>query len=120
MNLPTGHREVAKIQFQHARKLDRGNPNKGNLGSDFGRFGFKFWDHVHAADARNAVRSGKLEELNLWRNAIAHQDWQGVGGDPALRLVRVNGWRMALNALAPAFDRVMREQVRVIRGTPPW
>ena len=119
-DVPADLRSVVRLQFRHARKLDRGNPNKGNLGSDFGRFGVSFWDEVHAVDLRNAARGGKLDRLNLWRNAIAHQDWSQVGGDPSLRLAGVNGWRNAVHALAPAFDRVMRERLHVIRGVPGW
>jgi hypothetical protein len=30
---------------------------------------------VKILDVRNASRQDRLEELNLWRNAIAHQDF---------------------------------------------
>src|SRR5947208_1008605 len=56
------------------RKLDHGNPNVGNLGADFNRFGLQIWSAVDADHARNPQRKLALEELNEWRNAVAHQD----------------------------------------------
>jgi hypothetical protein len=52
------------------RKLDTGNPNRGNIGSDFNRLGLSFWDIVD--HPRNPQRGRVLETLNRWRNAIAH------------------------------------------------
>src|SRR4051812_22747010 len=60
------------------RKLDKGNPNPGNIGPDFNRLGIPFWPSVLSHDRRNERRRNQLEELNAWRNAIAHQDF-----DPA-------------------------------------
>src|SRR5690242_4398976 len=60
------------------RKLDRGNANAGNIGADFARLGMTFWPDVHRLDQRHQARQALLEELNAWRNAIAHQDF-----DPA-------------------------------------
>ena len=62
------------------RKLDSGNPNPGNLGSDFNRFGLEFWDAVDQLDVRNPDRRGELQELNVMRNAIAHHDSQDPCG----------------------------------------
>ncbi len=42
------------------RKLDSGNPNPGNLGSDFNRFGLDFWAVVDRLDVRNPDRRGAL------------------------------------------------------------
>ena len=68
------------------RKLDKGNPNPGNIGADFNRFGLPFWDEVRKVDARNQDRQNRLGELNEWRNAIAHQDFKAAAlsqGPPA-------------------------------------
>jgi hypothetical protein len=54
------------------RKLDSGNPNSGNIGADFNRFGIAFWPAVDADSARTPARRLALEALNRWRNAIAH------------------------------------------------
>ncbi len=119
-DLPIQRQALLRIQFLHGVKLNHGNPNPGNLGADFGRFGFRFWDAVKALDARNEARRDKLERLNLWRNAIAHQDWEKVGGDPRLGLTDIRQWRSALNALGGDFDRILRDRVGVLSGSRPW
>ena len=65
---------VVVASLVQGRKLDQGNPNPGNLGSDFGRLGLHFWPAVGVRDRRNAGRQVQLETLNKWRNAIAHGD----------------------------------------------
>jgi RiboL-PSP-HEPN len=104
------------------RKLDRGNPNPGNVGSDFGRLGIRFWREVNKVDGRNPARQALLEELNAWRNAIAHQDFAGVttAGTMTLTLQQVRRWRRACEALAVAFDAVMHAHILGLTGTPPW
>src|SRR5947209_15428211 len=39
---PADLRAVLQTQFLWGRTLDKGNPNPGNIGSDFGRFGLNF------------------------------------------------------------------------------
>jgi hypothetical protein len=60
--------------------------------------------------------------LNLWRNAIAHQDFDptALGGSTALRLAKVRGWRGAGNGLADSFDDVMRRFLLGLTGASPW
>ena len=115
-------RNVLRIEFTFSRKLDKGNPNPGNIGSDFTRLGLlSFWSDVQSDDARNRDRQSKLECLGDWRNAIAHQDF-----DPSqsltpstLTLPTVRRWRRACNALAVSFDRVAARHLRTI-GCSPW
>jgi RiboL-PSP-HEPN len=104
------------------RKLKIGNPNPGNIGEDFNRFGLSFWDEVKNLDPRNQARQNRLEELNTWRNAIAHQDFDParLGGTTALRLHQVREWRNACNQLANAFDEVLRSHLEVVNGVSPW
>jgi hypothetical protein len=104
------------------RKLDRGNPNPGNIGADFARLGLGFWAVVAPADARNPARKAQLEELNLWRNAVAHQDFDPVvlGGSTTLHLARVRSWRSACNGLAESFDEGIRRFILALTGTSPW
>lgn len=104
-----------------ARKLDRGNPNPGNVGADFTRLGLSFWDHVRRGHARNKDRQTKLEELSEWRNAIAHQDFDPSKLKPvSLTLPVIKGWRSACNGLALSFDRVMADHIASIAGASPW
>lgn len=117
--IPPALRDVLFDGFRLHRRLDTGNPNPGNLGADFGRFGLAFWQDVYAYDSRNNVRRQMLEQLNDWRNAIAHQDFTRVGGT-TLHLHQVRRWRTACTGLARSFDRVMQAELTRIIGLPPW
>ena len=106
-----------------ARKLDTGNPNSGNLGSDFNRLGLSFWPAVDGDHPRNPRRRGALERLNRWRNAIAHSAFapdMHRGGRPSLHLSEVQDWRRACDGLARSFDNVMRAHVLSVTGTALW
>lgn len=104
------------------RALDRGNPTPANIGADFNRFAFLFWDAVDSLDMRHPQRRSALDELNLWRNAIAHQDFDPakLGGTTTLRLDQVRGWRSVCQVLSGAFDLVMSNQLQSLTGTLPW
>ena len=105
------------------RKLDTSNPNPSNIGSDFNRFGFLFWPAVDADHLRNSQRRVALENLNRWRNAIAHSAFTPVmvrGGRPSLQLSEVQNWRRACDGLARSFDAVMRAHLLSVTGTAPW
>jgi len=119
---PPSLRPVVRARFLDGRKLDRGNPNPGNLGSDFGRLGFGFWDAVKNRNPQNQNRRNNLEKLSVWRNAIAHQDFTPATLDPPppLRLSTVRNWRSACNGLATEFDRVLGAQLMSLVGTAPW
>src|SRR5262249_27097222 len=109
--------------LQFARKLDTGNPNPGNIGSDFNRFDFSFWPAVDADHPRNPQRRLALEDLNRWRNAIAHSAFTPAmyrGGRPSLPLSQVQDWRRACDGLARSFDNVMRAQLLSVTGAAPW
>lgn len=103
------------------RKLDRGNPHPGHLGEDFKRFGVGFWDEVRTLDARNRLCQNRLEELNHWRNAVAHQDFDPakLGARP-LHLGTIRRWRRVCDRLATAFDEVMRRHLQRINAASPW
>ncbi|HEX4793914.1 MAG TPA: hypothetical protein VH370_08990 [Humisphaera sp.] len=109
-----------RIEFVWNRTLDRGNPHPGGIGSDFNRLGIQFWPNVTHRDARNVRRSKLLQELIDWRNAIAHQDFNPVGGNPTLHLTQVRAWRRAVGALAADFDQTMYDYLLVLLGSAPW
>jgi hypothetical protein len=105
------------------RKLARGNPNAGNIGSDFDRFMVNFWPLVLVHRPQNPARRARLEELNEWRNAIAHQDFAPTmlrAGRLQLALARVQAWRADCDGLAESFDDVMRAFIQSRTGTAPW
>jgi hypothetical protein len=107
------------------RKLDHGNANPGNIGSDFGLFGMGFWADVRAHHASNMGRQAHLEKLNGWRNAIAHQNFVkapalDAAGRKTLRKADVTRWRDACGHLATSFDAVVATHVGGLVGTAPW
>jgi hypothetical protein len=105
------------------RKMDTGNPNPGNIGSDFNRLGLLFWPAVQADHPRNPQRRRVLETLNRWRNAIAHNAFAPdmyKGSRPSLHLAEVQDWRRACDGLARSFDNVMRAHLLSATGTAPW
>ncbi len=115
--------EMLRRNLLFARKIDRGNPNPGNLGSDFNRFNVAFWPLVERHRPQNVARKMALEELNDWRNAIAHQDFPASmlkAGRPSLTLVQVQTWRKACDGLARSFDDVLRSHLRTLTGAVPW
>jgi hypothetical protein len=107
------------------RKLDRGNPTPGNLGSDFGRLGMTFWPDVHALHRHNAQRAKRLELMGHWRNAIAHQDFAGnarhLGSRTEITLHDVRQFRSACSGLALAFDSAVLAHIKAVAGaTSGW
>jgi len=114
---------VLDINLAFNRQLDRGNAQPATLGADFNRFDFEFWTVVKATDARNEARQRKLEELNAWRNAIAHHDIDTRRADlhpHEVTLAACRTWRGALNGLARSFDRVLSDRLQTLIGTHPW
>src|SRR5262245_31963645 len=78
---------------------------------------------VEAHRPQNPARRAALEELNTWRNAIAHQDFPAAllrAGRPSLTLAQVQAWRRACDGLARSFDDVLRNHLQTLTGTLPW
>lgn len=112
---------ILRPALTQSRKLDKGNPNPGNIGADFNRFGVEFWDAVNSASGNKPLWKIGIEQLNHWRNAIAHQDFNpDVLGDNSLRLAQVRAWRTACSRLARRFDFVMNRQLFILLGNCPW
>jgi hypothetical protein len=114
---------VLATNLSFGRQLDHGNAQPSALGADFGRLRLEFWAVVKAADTRNTARQRKLEELNDWRNAIAHHDIERHRADlnpHTVTLAACNTWHSALNGLAESFDRVLADHLERLLGTRPW
>jgi hypothetical protein len=113
---------MLRIRLTEGRQLDAKNAQPSSIGADFGRLQMDFWPLVLARDRRNADRRAALEELNRWRNAIAHHDFDPaeLGGRTAARLVDVRRFRAACDALAVEFDLTIRDHLAAILRTPPW
>ena len=118
---PPGLQTAVRAFLILNRKLDSGNPSPSNIGSDYNRLGLLFWPGLNALDSRTRSRQEHLEELNKWRNAIAHQDFDpSVLGSAALQLRRVRKWQSACVGLAGSFDEVMRSYIQSVIGQSPW
>jgi hypothetical protein len=119
---PRALHSILQTRMLESRKLDVGNPNPGNLGSDFGRLGIDFWPALTALDSKNVFRRKQLEQLNARRNAIAHQDFDPakLGGIIQLRLSHVRRWRSVCEALARSLDEALRRHLQGVLGTSPW
>jgi hypothetical protein len=119
---PLPMRIMLQRQLMERRKLDAGNPNPGNIGSDFDRFELSFWPAVLGLDPQNKARQALLVAMNGWRNAVAHQDFTkpALGGRDQLTLTEVRRWRNACEQLAVDFDGVMYHYLSSITGTSPW
>ncbi len=107
------------------RRLDHGNANPSNLQEDFSRFGFDFLAAVKARDQRNDARLAKLEDLNGWRNAIAHHDIEAKLTEGKLEPSRIQlrtcrSWRSALKELAITFDEVLADQCENLGRLRLW
>jgi hypothetical protein len=119
------YRPMLRLALTSARKLDRQNANSGNLGHDFGLFGFRFWAAVDALGPRYPARRRRLDQVNAWRNAIAHQDLDRLADDPLTAGTRPDLptfriWRRSLDQLAGGIDRAMSTEVGDITGDLPW
>lgn len=119
---PASVGQILRSTLTERRKLDAGNPNPGNIGSDFGRFGIAFWDEVRRRNPRNGERQEQLESLMRWRNAIAHQDFShaALNRRQHVTITEVRTWRRACAMLALDFDVVMSAHLMKITGRKPW
>jgi hypothetical protein len=119
---PLALQDMLRSQCVWGRKLDTGNANPGNLGSDFNRFQFNFWSEVLDLDPLHEMRRNRLETFNTWRNAIAHHNYDPtrLGGTTTLTILQVQEWRGDCNALASAFDAVTHKHLLSTTGVPPW
>ena len=108
------------------RFFDRGNAQPSSLAKDFRRFKMELWTDVENRSPKNKLRKKNLEQLNVWRNAVAHQDFgfdQGELkkiGKTKLNLRFVRRWRGTCNALAAQFDAALQDHLRTIVGASPW
>jgi hypothetical protein len=111
-----------RLELARGRQLDRGNAQPSSIGADFGRFGMRFWDDLKKIDHTSANWRNDLETLNVWRNAIVHQDFTSpsLGGIIGLQLRQVRQWRNSCRRLAMAMDEVVRQHMHGLTGSSPW
>jgi len=123
---PTSYRTMLRVAFTDRRSLDRGNASVETIGSDFARFDFDIWGTAAAASPLTSTRRLRLNQLNTWRNAIAHQDFvftakqQTRLQETSLTLASARRWRGACNGLASTFDQIVAAHLTAVTGTRPW
>ncbi|MBA4017784.1 MAG: hypothetical protein C0483_11470 [Pirellula sp.] len=119
---PASVRIGLRVELLKGRKLETGNPNPGNIGNDFNRLGLTLWDSMVALDAGTTARKATLELMNVWRNAIGHQDFdkQELNNRTTLSLPTVNSFRLACEGLATTMDNVMRAHLQALFAVAPW
>lgn len=114
---------VLDANLSFARRLDRSNAQPATLATDFNRLDIELWSAVQAVDAASAARRRELEELNAWRNAIAHHDIEGRRHSlvpQEVTLAACRSWRSAVEGLAQAFDMIVADRLRALVGSQPW
>jgi hypothetical protein len=120
--VPPSFQRMVGAEFSLFRQLDRGNANPNTLRADFNRFDLDLWPAVDALNPRGPLLRRLLEEMNAWRNAIAHSDFDPVrlGGTMSLPIRRVRRWRSACHRLARCLDRVLGDRLQQLTGVRPW
>src|SRR5262249_12538920 len=96
---PPYMRPIVRKNLLWRRKLDRGNATFDNIREDFNRLRIEFGLEVDLYDPPPKPLRGQLQELNDWRNAIAHQDFSRFEGSARLQLTQVRRWRIACGQL---------------------
>jgi hypothetical protein len=122
---PAEYRPTLNLALRTGRRLNAQSAQPASLGSDFGRFGFDFWPAVQALGPSYVARRRRLEQVAVWRNAIAHQDFRRLPTDASTAGTRadlptVRTWHRALDQLAGGIDRVMHREIARITGGQPW
>jgi len=100
--------DLVSASLLFSRQLDRGNATAGSIGADFSRLGLAVWDLLQMRSPRTIERRRHLDQLNIWRNAIAHQDFAlgaqatATVGTSRRTLVWARKWRASCVGLAHA------------------
>lgn len=108
------------------RKLDSGNAHDGAIGPDFNRLGLAFLQEVDRHNRLNPRRRRSLNQLNAWRNAIVHQDFnfktevKTLIGSTQPTLPYVRRWRRNCDLLAKEFDEVVGTYLASVVQHPIW
>ena len=115
---------VTRSAFITGRSLDKGNPNWGNLCSDFKRIGLTLADSLETAYPRSyndwITSVGRLMEA---RNAIAHGNEKEILAcrqTQPLTLRTFRQWRGRLMRLAVSVDGLVGAHLNSLTGVKAW
>lgn len=117
---------IATVFAQHAatgRFLDKGNPSRSSLGSDFARLGLTLMDDLKAR-THGPKRLDRLDAALDMRNGIAHGDASKVAtaeaAGAAATLPAYRRHRRALNGLSVDMTAVAAHHLHTLPGAAPW
>ena len=108
------------------RRLDRGNAHAAALSDDFRWLGSHLWTELVGMDRRNGRRRTRLDQLNVWRNAIAHQALPlreahaATAADTARTFRCARLWRANCSTLALQLDRFVKKRLNIMLRIRPW
>ena len=117
---------VLDALLHERRHLDRGNASASALAADFRRLGMNVWEELIRRDGRNGQRQRRLDQLNAWRNAIAHQAFplsaenarRVAGTGRTLAWARL--WRRDCSSLARQLDELAGLRLAELVERQPW
>ncbi len=109
---------ILGYQFMEGLKLDHGNPNFGNIVADFRRFDVGVKAEADK-DPTSKMWLPHLDQLNKWRNVVAHHG-SPPSGLPPLALPLVQGWRPSCDRIVEFLDGMMYNHLRRLMRRKPW
>jgi hypothetical protein len=118
--------DILNVRLMEGIQLARGNAHPGSLTTDFRRLGLDVWKELAQHDPRNTRRRERLEQLSVWRNAVAHQDPGAASRRTALlkgtgrNVHTIRIWRHNCSALAHDLDIVVKHRLAALAGRLPW
>jgi len=128
--VPSQLSTILESALTKSRSLDRGNANGSTIAEDFARLGMgRFWDLVTAegGQIRTARRRHRMEQMNMWRNAIAHDSFEQYQSKIAQldnrlrpRLIEGRKCRAACNLLAAQMTSAVGTFLQQVVGKAPW
>lgn len=124
--LTTDHsmNSIVRALLENNRRLDSGNANWGNIGSDYARLGISMATELRTArPAKYSTWMQTLDRLNAARNAIAHDNRDELAACEALQPLTFrtfSQWRSRLTLIVVAVDAVTGRYLTDLNGTSPW
>jgi hypothetical protein len=122
----TPHADLVERALLFGRQLNRGNATPGTLGADIHRLDIELWSALAKRDQRTPARQRRLEQLNVWRNAVAHRDFrlsssaQATVAGTTRSLAFARSCRECCQVLARQFDAVVAARLGARLGRSPW
>lgn len=109
-----------RVLIGKGRRLGSRNATPGALADDFDRLGLDLWSEMARRDRRTGERRRRLEQLNGWRNALAHENADRLQRMGTLTIADVARARITCSAIAATMDRVVADHVVRFTGRRPW